>query len=131
MPATILIIEDDGASRELLRFLLHAAGHAVYLAEHGGEGLSLAALIDPDLILCDLQMPVADGYSVLLSLFRSAWWRNAPLIAVTAFSMRGDREKALGAGFTDYISKPIDPATFVRQVEAWLPAPLRCAWLPQ
>jgi len=125
MPARILIIEDDPASRELVRYLLNAAGHRVHLADDGGEALSVAALTDPDLILCDLQMPIADGYSVLLSLVRSPKWRGVPVIAVTAFSMPGDRDKVIAGGFTDYIAKPIDPEIFVAQVERFLPAALR------
>ena len=74
----------------------------------------------PDLILSDLQMPVMDGYEVARLLHADPGWRRAPLVAVTAFSMPGDREKALEVGFQDHISKPIDPERFVRQVEAYL-----------
>ena len=95
MTATILVIEDDEASRQLVSYLLEAAGHRVLLAENGAQGLGMALAEAPDLILCDLQMPVMNGYEVAQSLRSHHEWRAVPLIAVTAFSMPGDRERAL------------------------------------
>jgi CheY-like chemotaxis protein len=123
--ATFLVIEDDDASRQLVTYLLEAAGHEVLAAENGSLGLSLALAKGPDLILCDLQMPVMNGYEVARSLRSNGQWRVVPLIAVTAFSMPGDREKALEEGFDDHLAKPITPETFVLQVEAFLTASLR------
>ncbi|KRD55840.1 two-component system response regulator [Acidovorax sp. Root275] len=120
MKATILVIEDDDASRLLVTYLLENAGHRVLLAENGALGLGLALAEGPDLILCDLQMPVMNGYEVAQSLRSHPTWRVVPLVAVTAFSMPGDREKALEVGFDEHLSKPITPETFVSQVEAFL-----------
>lgn len=121
MVATILIIEDDDASRELLMYLLEAAGYATLTAADGGAGLRVALESRPDLVLCDLQMPVLNGFEVIRQLHADPQWRRIPMIAVTAFSMPGDREAVLAAGFDAYMSKPVTPETFVRQVEAYLP----------
>ena len=121
--ATILVIEDDDASRQLVTYLLEAAGHRVLAAENGAVGVRIALAESPDIILCDLQMPVMNGYEVARSLRTSMIWRVVPLVAVTAFSMPGDREKALDVGFNDHLSKPITPETFVQQVEAFLGPP--------
>lgn len=123
MSASILVIEDDDASRQLVTYLLEASGHRVLGAENGALGLALALAEGPDLILCDLQMPVMNGYEVAHSLRSHPGWRVVPLVAVTAFSMPGDREKALEVGFDEHLSKPITPETFVRQVEAFLRSP--------
>lgn len=121
MPARILIIEDDSASRALVGYLLLAAGYATLEAEDGDVGLRMALQTQADLIICDLQMPVMNGYEMARALQQHPDWRRVPLIAVTAFSMAGDRETALAAGFDEHISKPIMPETFVAQIEAFLP----------
>lgn len=121
MGARILIIEDDPASLELARYLLAAAGHATLVASDGGTGLELAVSARPDLVICDLQMPVLDGFEVARRLRADAAWRRVPLVAVSAFSMPGDREAALAAGFDAYYSKPIAPEAFVGDVERLLP----------
>lgn len=125
MPARILIIEDDSSSRELAKYLMEAAGYATLTAEEGRSGVRLALQADPDLVICDLQMPVMNGYDVVRCLLDNPAWRRVPLIAVTAFSMSGDRESALAAGFDDHITKPIAPESFVAQIEAYLPPELR------
>ncbi len=120
MPARILIIEDDPASRELARYLLAAAGHTVLTAIDGRTGAELAVSEQPDLVLCDLHLPVMNGFEVVQYLLENKHWRRVMLVALTASSMVGDREKSLAAGFNDYLSKPITPETFVREVESWL-----------
>lgn len=130
MPACVLIIEDDEASRELVKYLLEAAGYRTLGAEDGRAGVQAAVAERPDLVLCDLQMPVMNGYEVVRYLHAHPGWCRVPVIAVTAFSMPGDRETALGAGFDDHIAKPIAPETFVAQVEAFLPPELRAGQPP-
>lgn len=127
MVASILVIEDDEASRMLLTYLLEAAGYRVLHAPDGSEGVRIALAESPDLILSDLQMPVMNGYEVARLLTAHPRWRKVPLVAVTAFSMPGDREKALEVGFQDHISKPIDPERIVGQVQAYLPPDLRAS----
>lgn len=125
MAASILVIEDDEASRMLLVYLLEAQGYRVLCAPNGSLGVRMALDEGPDLILSDLRMPLMDGYEVARRLHADPGWRKVPLIAVTAFSMPGDREKALEVGFTDHIPKPIDPERFVGQAEAHLAPVLR------
>ena len=120
MSAYILIIEDDPASMALARYLLDQSGHRTVTATDGCTGAQVALDQGPDLILCDLQLPAMDGFHVLGHLHQHPGWRRVPLIALTASSMRGDRERVLEFGFDGYISKPIDPETFVAQVESFL-----------
>lgn len=117
----ILIIEDDGPSLMLAKYLFEASGFLILTATTGAEGVEKALQLAPDLILCDLQLPVFTGYEVLSRLVNSPAWRPVPIVAVTAFSMLGDRDKVLAAGFAGYISKPIVPTTFVAQVLTFLP----------
>lgn len=119
--ARILVIEDNQANLELAQYLLEHSGHEVLLAADGHQGVSIARRERPTLIVCDLQMPVLDGYGVLEQLKRDSVASGIPIIAVTAFSMSGDEQKVREAGFDGYFSKPIDPETFVQQIEAFLP----------
>jgi len=127
MSARILIVEDDDPSRELVTFLLEKSGYVILSAHDGAVGLQMALEDDPDLIVSDLQMPHVDGYELVHRLVAEPRWRRVPLIAVSAFSMRGDREKALAAGFDGYFSKPISPETFVHEIAEFLPLALRAA----
>lgn len=119
-PARMLVVEDDAASLELTRYLLEAAGHKVIAAGDGRTGLQLALSHDPQLIICDLQIPYLDGCAVARALRHNPEWHRVPLIALTALSMPGDRDTALAAGFDGYMTKPIDPLTFVAQIEEFL-----------
>jgi two-component system, cell cycle response regulator DivK len=124
MPARILIVEDDAASRALLMYLFTGSGYGAIAASDGAIGVRIALETGPDLILCDLQMPNLDGFGVLQKLIHTPHWRRVPIIAVTAFSMPGDRETAIAAGFNGYFSKPITPETFAAQIESFLPSAL-------
>ncbi|MBL8445419.1 MAG: response regulator [Zoogloeaceae bacterium] len=121
MPARILVVEDNEASLELVRYLLAARGHQVLTAEDGGAGLRLARTQAIDLVISDLQMPNMDGYEFLAGIRADTRLQGLKVIAVTAFSMTGDRNKILVAGFDGYLAKPIDPETFSLQIEEWLP----------
>jgi len=127
MAARILVIEDNAANLELVRYLLATSGYTVLMARDGAQGVSVAREERPDLIICDLQMPMLDGYQVLARLRENADGFEPVVVAVTAFSMPRDREKVLTAGFDGYLSKPIEPETFVADIEAFLPAGLRSA----
>jgi CheY-like chemotaxis protein len=120
MPASILIIEDNEANLNLVRYLLEHRGYAIVTAVDGNAGVEMAQALHPDLILCDLQMPGLDGFGVLRKLREDPALRSVVMIAVTALSMPGDRDSVLAAGFDGYLAKPIDPETFVTQVEAFL-----------
>ena len=105
---TILIADDKDSSRELIRALLERSGYRVQEAADGTQALQQARSIAPDLILLDLQMPRLDGFGVLRELRQDARFHNIPVVALTAYAMHGDREKALEAGFTSYITKPVN-----------------------
>lgn len=122
MSGAILIVEDDRNSRELFEYLLRGAGHFVVTAVNGADGLRAAKESIFDLILCDLQMPVRDGYEFLKEIREIPAFFDVPVIAVTAFSMLGDRERVLSAGFNGYFSKPVEPETFLADIERFLPA---------
>lgn len=125
MPARILVIEDNAANLELVRYLLSYSGHTVLEARDGAQGVETALRERPDLIVCDLQMPLLDGYQVLARLRADAATAAIVVVAVTAFSMPNDRQKVITAGFDGYLSKPIEPERFVVQIEAFLPPGLR------
>lgn len=125
MAARILIAEDHPASLELLRYLLAANGYDILSAEDGEAALDLARRETPDLLICDLQMPKKNGYEVVRQLKSEPALAAIPVVAVTAFSMIGDREQVLAAGFDGYLSKPIEPEEFVALIEQYLPPSLR------
>jgi CheY-like chemotaxis protein len=102
----ILIADDRSSSRELLRTVLERAGYEVIEAEDGEVAVEQAQLHHPDLIMLDLQMPRLDGYGVMERLRSDPSFVFPPVLALTASAMRGDREKILAAGFTEYLSKP-------------------------
>jgi two-component system cell cycle response regulator len=116
----ILVIEDNLNSLELMSYLLAKFGHDVARASNGEEGLAALAGARFDIVACDVHMPKVDGYEVLRTIRGRPELRGMIVIAVTASAMVGDREQLLGAGFDGYLSKPIDPMTFVSQVEAFL-----------
>ena len=120
--ARILIIEDNPANVELMTFLLTAYGHTAASAPDGARGIALARAQVPDLVACDVNLPGMNGYAVLAALRAEPGLAGVPVLAVTALAMSGDREKVLAAGFDGYISKPIEPESFVAELEAFLPA---------
>ena len=118
--ARILIIEDNPANIELMSFLLSAYGHTPLNAPDGARGVAAARSELPDLIACDVNLPGMDGFQVLAALRQEPALAAVPVLAVTALAMAGDREKVLAAGFDGYISKPIEPESFVAELEAFL-----------
>ena len=116
----ILVIEDNELNLKLVRTLLELAGYTVLEADNAAQGIALAQEQSPDLILMDLQLPDLDGLSATKNILADPLTREIPVIAVTSFAMEGDKEKALGAGCTGYISKPIDTRNFVNEVSGFL-----------
>lgn len=121
MSARVLIIEDNPANLELMTYLFSAFGHTVLAAENGHQGLQTAGREQPELIICDVQLPDIDGFEVARRLRTDPALRSIPLVAVTALAMVGDRDRMLAAGFDGYLAKPIDPETFVNKMEVFLP----------
>lgn len=121
MKGRILVIEDNEQNLYLVRYILEDCGYEVFAALDGREGIELAGSLLPDLILLDIQLPTMDGYAVARHLRSNAALAATPIVAVTSYAMAGDREKAMEAGCSGYIEKPIDPDTFMSQVEESLP----------
>jgi len=121
MKPKILLIEDHEQNRYLATFLLEKHGFAVVSASDGRSGIELARTVKPALILLDIQLPLMDGYTVARELRSEPALRNVPIIAVTSYAMVGDREKSLAAGCNGYLEKPINPDTFVTEIERFLP----------
>lgn len=122
MSRTILLIEDNEQNRYLSTFLLEQNGHKVVSAPDGLRGIELARTLVPHLILLDIQLPTMDGYAVAQALRGIESLRDIPIVAVTSYAMTGDREKALAAGCNGYIEKPINPDTFVAEIERFFPS---------
>ena len=120
MKARILLIEDNEQNRYLVTFLLEQRCHEVVPAASGPLGLELATKVSPDLIILDIQLPGMDGYAVARALKSDPRLKSIPIVAVTSYAMVGDREKVLAAGAEGYIEKPINPETFVAEVERFL-----------
>ena len=121
MGKRILYIEDNEQNMYLVTFLLEKHGYSVSPATDGQEGIDKAAAEKPDLILLDIQLPKMDGYAVARSLRSNPDLAVTPIVAVTSYAMAGDRDKAMAAGCNGYIEKPINPDTFIQQVEQHLP----------
>src|SRR5437660_385875 len=98
MGARILVIEDNPANLELMRYLLAASGYEPQSAPNGERGLEAARRQVPDLIVCDIQMPGIDGYEVIRRVRSDPGLRPVRVVAVTALAMVGDRDKILAAG---------------------------------
>jgi two-component system cell cycle response regulator DivK len=129
MGSRILVIEDNPTNLELMTYLLNAFGHATLTAGDGRAGVEAALRELPDLILCDLALPLLDGFGVVRWLRAEPTLLGVPVVAVTASAMVGDRDKVIATGFDGYISKPITPETFVAEVERYLPEGGR-SWPP-
>lgn len=122
MSKRILVIEDNEQNRILMRQILKHHSYEVLEAVDGAAGLAMAKEHMPDLILLDLQMPVMDGFAVIVEIRKTPALRQLKVMAVTSFAMKGDREKALAAGFNEYVTKPIDTRKFVEIVKGMLPS---------
>jgi two-component system cell cycle response regulator DivK len=119
----VLIAEDNPVNRELLRELLEGRGCEVAEACDGEEALEMLERTRPDILLLDLGMPKLDGFGVMRKIRENAQLADLPVLAVTAFAMRGDREKALDAGFDGYLSKPINAISLAQELERLLGRP--------
>ncbi|MHB8882825.1 MAG: response regulator [Thermodesulfovibrionales bacterium] len=120
MPKTILICEDNEVNLKLFREITDALGHRTLVAKDGGKGVLLAKEYIPDLILMDIQMPVMAGSEAFRILSADPATKDIPVIALTSYAMRGDKEKYLNEGFVAYISKPINVKEFMNTIKAIL-----------
>ncbi|MFN3077395.1 MAG: response regulator [Alphaproteobacteria bacterium] len=120
MPKTILIVEDNDLNMKLFNDLLMAHGYATLQTKDGREVLKLAREHRPDLILMDIQLPEISGLDVTRNLKADPDLKGIPVIAVTAFAMKGDEEKIREGGCEGYIAKPISVANFLQTVAKFL-----------
>ena len=117
---TVLIVEDNELNMKLFNDLLTAHGYDTLQTGDGHEALALARRHRPDLILMDIQLPQISGLEVTRQLKQDVELKRIPVIAVTAFAMKGDRERMRDGGCEDYIAKPISVAGFLETVERFL-----------
>jgi CheY-like chemotaxis protein len=112
----ILVVEDNQMNRQLVCYLLRKANIEVAEVETGEDALNWLTEETPDIVLLDIQLPGMDGIEVLRRIRINSRVREVTVVALTAYSMQGDRERFLAVGFDGYISKPIDSKTFVQDV---------------
>lgn len=116
----VLVVEDDQQNAYLMRFILEKRGYEVLVISDGESAVASMADFLPDLVLMDMFLPSMDGQEATAHIKRMPEGRDVPVVAVTAFSMKGDRERILEAGCDGYMSKPIDPDTFVDEMERFI-----------
>jgi CheY-like chemotaxis protein len=121
MAARILVVEDHENNLALVKYLLKEFGHVPVGMRDSKAGLEMALSEPFDLILIDILMPGMDGFEFARRIRSEAPQSHAPLIALTALAMVGDRDRILASGFDGYVSKPIRPRSFVQEVDAFLP----------
>jgi two-component system, cell cycle response regulator DivK len=124
METKILIIEDNEVNMYMLTYLLETNGYEVIQSYSGSDGIITAMETIPDIVLLDIQLPGMDGYMVAQKLREQKDLKHTPIIVVTSYAMPVDREKAMDSGATGYIEKPINPDTFISQMQMFLPPEL-------
>jgi len=113
----VLIAEDNAVNRELLRELLELRGYEVLEACDGQEALRIVEQAQPELLLLDIGMPVMDGFAVIRRIRENPRLATLPVVAVTAYAMRGDQEGILNSGFDGYLSKPVNPSSLAEELD--------------
>ena len=116
----ILLVEDNEINRDMLSRRLERRGYQVAIALDGEQGVSMAELEPPDLILMDMSLPVLDGWEAARRLKAAPETRSIPIIALTAHAMVGDREKAIESGCDDYDTKPVEFQRLLEKIETIL-----------
>ena len=120
--AKVLLVEDNELNRDMLSRRLNRRGYDVIFAVDGAQGVAMARSEKPDIILMDLSLPVMDGWEATRRVKSDDAMRNVPVIALTAHTMSGDREKALEAGCDAYDTKPVELDRLIGKIERLLGA---------
>ena len=120
---TILNVEDIPENRQLVRRILESQGYVVVDAENALEGIEKAVQLRPDLILMDMTLPVMSGWDATAALKDDERTRAIPVLALTAHSMSGDRDRALAAGCDDFDTKPVDLPRLLAKIDTLLGLP--------
>jgi CheY-like chemotaxis protein len=118
--ARILLVEDNEMNRDMLSRRLTKRGHKVSMAVDGAQGVAIARADIPDLILMDMSLPVLSGWDATIELKSDEQTSSIPVLALTAHSMSGDRERAIAAGCDDFDTKPIDLPRLLEKIEKLL-----------
>jgi len=116
----ILIVEDTADNRQIMRDLLTSAGYEIVEAHDGQAAVTTAAMVKPDLILMDIQLPILNGYETARLIKADPALQHIPIIAVTSYALSGDEEKARAAGCSGYIAKPFSPRRMLATVSGFL-----------
>ncbi len=116
----VLLIEDNEANRYLIKFILEKNNLKVITTNSGIEGVSLAITEQPDLVIMDVQLPDINGLEATRRIRQDIKGKDLKIMALTSYAMTGDREKALAAGCTGYMEKPIDPEFFIIEILKYL-----------
>lgn len=116
----LLIIEDNEDNLYLMKFILEQNGFKVIEARTGFAGLEIALRDAPDLILMDIQLPDINGLEVTKRIRDDQRCKNIPIVAISSYAMTGDRQRAIDAGCSGYIEKPIDPETILNSIKEYL-----------
>ena len=117
---SVLIVEDNMDTYELVNFILQKDGFDTFLAVNGRDGVDAAIKQKPDLIIMDLSMPEMDGWSATSLIKRNPTVKSIPVIVLTAHALPGDRQRAMDAGCDQYITKPMDLGELVEVVHYWI-----------
>jgi CheY-like chemotaxis protein len=119
-PQRILVIDDNADNQKLVAYLLTRCGYEIRTAADAEIALTVLETWHPHLILIDLQLPGMDGFDLTRALRANSHTRDIVIVALTAYAMKGDEERAIAAGCDDYIAKPIDTRTLPHQIAAHL-----------
>lgn len=113
---SVVVIDDEHDSLEVASYILDFYGAVVHTAANGADGLKLIKSTKPRFVISDLSMPVMDGWELVDKMRRDPGLQEIPMIALTAHAMIGDREKAIAAGFHNYLTKPLTASTFINDL---------------
>ena len=121
MTKRILVVEDQEDNRKIVRDLLSSVGYEIIEAVTGTEGVTVAGVETPDLILMDIQLPDIDGYEAARQIKANPALRHIPIIAVTSYALSGDEIKAIEAGCDAYFAKPYSPRKLLEKIREYVP----------
>jgi two-component system cell cycle response regulator DivK len=121
MTKRILVVEDQEDNRTIVRDLLTNAGYEVIEATTGTDGVTVAKVERPDLILMDIQLPGIDGYEAARQIKADPSTERTPIIAVTSYALSGDENKAIEAGCDAYFAKPFSPRKLLDKIREYVP----------
>jgi two-component system cell cycle response regulator len=119
----VLVVDDNQVNLKLVRVLLTSFGYEAHTAENAEQAVELLKTLQPDLILMDIQLPGMDGLALTRQLKADPRFAQVPIVALTAYAMKGDDARALAAGCAGYITKPIDTRIFLTRIAGFLAVP--------